>query len=85
MAPHQIDVRALQPRHLSVVAPLMDDLIAPAQRRRDVHSALHGTGRARDGAHGLERGAGSQQGLGRHARPVGAFAADELALDDHGR
>jgi hypothetical protein len=68
--------RAVQPRHLSGVAPLMDDLIAPAQRRRDVHAA-HGTGRARGARR--RRGAGSQQGLGRHARPVGALAADELA------
>ena len=29
-------------------------------------------------ARGLERGAGSQQGLGRHARPVRALAADQL-------
>ena len=77
----QGDAAAVQPLHLGRVVEVVDDLVATVEHR------LHGEGADRDSGNPLilgEQLAGSQQRLGGHARPVGALATDQLALDQRG-
>ena len=53
--------------------------------RVDVELAGRGLRRARDAARLVERLRGAEQRLRRHARVVGALAADEMVLDDRDR
>ena len=57
----------------------MDDLVAPREHRRDVEPSARTPGTRPHLAQQLGR---SQQRLRRHARVVGALAADEVLLDD---
>ena len=66
-----------QPALLAGVGVVRDHEVAPGERRLDVD--LRGRRRVARGVHRL---AGAQQRLRRDARPVGALAADELALDE---
>ena len=66
-----------QPLLLAGVGVVGDHEVAPGQRRLDVD--LRGRRRVARRVHGLAR---AQQRLGRDAGPVGALAADQLALDD---
>ena len=80
---HERDVAFLEPRQVRAVVEVVDHLVAPCEHgrgvdRRDVEAghALHLVGE-------LDR---AQQRLRRHARVVGAIAADERFLDDrHGQ
>ena len=76
-AAQQVDALARQPALLAGVGVVRDHEVAPGQRRLDVD--LRGGRRL---ARALHRLAGAQQRLGRDARPVGALAADQLALDE---
>ena len=72
------DAAVGEPALLPGVGPLRDHVVAPRERRPHVHL------RARpDVARALHGLAGAEQRLGRDARPVGALAPDQLALD-HG-
>ena len=73
----------VEPRHLAGVGVVGDHEVAPGERRRDVDRAGHGLARRRaTRARPATRLAGAQQRLRRDARPVGALAGDQLALDD---
>src|SRR3954453_11618908 len=54
----------------------------PAPGASTAPAAVDGLGRAGRLARGLERLAGAQQRLGRDAAPIGALAAEQLALGD---
>ena len=82
VAADQLDLAVLEPRQLRVVVEVVDDLVAPCERGRDVELAGHGLGGARDPLDLRERLVRSQQRLRRHARPERALAADEAVLDD---
>ena len=77
-AAQQVDALARQPALLPGVGVVRDHEVPPGQRRLDVDLRA-----GRRLARALHRLAGAQQRLGRDARPVGALAADQLALD-HG-
>ena len=82
VAADQRDAAVLEPRQLRVVVEVVDDLVAPRERRRHVELAgdrLLGAGDALDLG---ERLVGPQQRLRRHARPERALAADQPILDD---
>ena len=84
VAADQIDARTLDPRHLAGIRPVAREGVAAFEDGSDVEVAgdgFSGTGNATSGA---ERGRRAQQRLRGHAGPVGAFAADELVLDDDG-
>ena len=66
-----------QPALLAGVGVVGDHEVAPGERRLDVD--LGGRRRVARAVHRLAR---AQQRLGRDARPVGALAADQLALDE---
>ena len=73
----QVDALARQPALLPGVGVVGDHEVAPGERRLDVD--------LRAGPHiarALHRLAGAQQRLGRDARPVGALAPDQFALDE---
>ena len=75
--PDEGDAPLREPALLPGVGPLRDHVVAPGECRLDVHL------RARpDVARALHGLAGPEQRLGRDARPVGALAPDQLALDD---
>ena len=76
-AAQQLDADARQPALLAGVGVVRDHEVTPGERGVDVDL---GVGRGVAG--GVHRLAGAQQRLGRDACPVGAFAPDELALDD---
>ena len=76
-AADQVDALARQPALLAGVGVVRDHEVAPGQRRLDVD--LRARRRLAGRVHGLAR---AQQRLRRDARPVGALAADELALDE---
>ena len=76
--PQQVDSLARQPALLPGVGVVRDHEVTPGQRRRGVE--LRGGRRLACLVHRL---AGTQQRLGRDARPVGAFPPDQVALD-HG-
>ncbi len=73
----QIDAAIGQPLLGTGVRVVRDHVVAPGERGRDVDlCSRRGVIRI---VHGFTR---TEQGLGRYAGPVGALAADELALDD---
>ena len=74
----QVDALARQPLFLPGVGVVRDHEVTPGQRGG--HVDLRGAGRL---ARLMGRLTGAQQRLGRDARVVRAFAADEVALD-HG-
>ena len=82
VAADQLDPPVLEPRQLRVVVEVVDDLVAPRERRRDVELAGHRLGGARDPLDLRERLVGPQQRLRGHARPERALAADQPVLDD---
>jgi hypothetical protein len=82
VAAHQLDVARLEPRHLVSVVEPVDDLVAAAQRRADVDLAADDLRGARHACRLGEDLLGAQQRLRGHAGVEGAFAADEVALDD---
>ena len=63
-------------------SPAARHLVAVPEDARGVELSRHGLGGAGCKPRGGERLGGAQQRLGRHARVVGALAADELALDE---
>src|SRR5262249_38420576 len=73
----QIDPVLGEPALLTRVGVVGDLEIAPCQRGVDVDGGRRGGLLRR-----MRRPARAEQGLGGHARPVGALAADELALDE---
>ena len=83
-AADQVDAGAVDPLHLAVVVPVRGEAVAPGQRRRDVLLAGDRLLRPVDRPRLGERLGAAQQRLARHARPVGALAADELVLDEDG-
>ena len=76
-AAQQVDAVVGQPALLAGVGVVGDHEVAPGERGLDVD--LRGRRRVARAVHRLAR---PQQRLGRDARPVGALAADQLALDD---
>ena len=76
-AAQQVDAVVRQPALLPGVGVVGDHEVAPRERRLDVD--LRGRRRLARAVHRLAR---PQQRLRRDARPVGALAADQLALDD---
>ncbi|MDQ1171579.1 hypothetical protein QE392_003383 [Microbacterium proteolyticum] len=83
MPAHEIDPRALQPLDLTGVVVVAGHGVASAQDGGDIELAGDGLFRAVDVARGAQRGTAAQEGLGGHACPVRALAADELGLDDY--
>ena len=79
-AAKQVDALVGEPALLAGVGVVRDHEVAPGERRRDVDLRAR-----RRLARRVHRLAGAQQRLGRDARPVGALAADELALDERRR
>ena len=83
--------RASMPRSSSqgswtAVVEVVDDLVAARAAPPSTSSSPRDRlGRARDAARLVERLGRAQQGLRRHARVVGALAADEVALDERDR
>src|SRR5699024_3005447 len=77
---HHLDAGALGPVHLTGVVVVGDPRIAPQQQRIPVH--LWG-GDPRQVRGGVRDGGRAQQRLRGDARVVGAFTAQQLALDDH--
>ena len=77
LAPDQFDAPIRQPFLLSRIRIVGHHVVAPVERRLHIHL---GTGV--DVAGALDRLPGTQERLGRDARPVRALAADQLALDD---
>ena len=76
-AAQQGDAVVREPALLARVGVVRDHEVAPGERRLDVDLR-----RRRRVARGVHRLARAQQRLRRDARPVGALAADELALDE---
>ncbi len=85
MSPDEVDPRALEPRHLAVVVPVVRDAVAACEHGGDIDAAGDRLARPVDVSRRAQGGAGAQQRLRGHTGPVGAFAADELALHDHRR
>ena len=76
-ASQQVDPRAGQPVLLAGVGVVGDHEVAPGERRGDIDLRI-----GRRVARGVDGLARAQQRLGRDAGPVGALAADELALGE---
>src|SRR3954447_24376008 len=82
-APEQLDAALGEPGELAGVVAVGDHLVAALERRPRIRvGALEALRRAADTVRLGERLGRAQQSLRRHARVVGAFAADQLALDD---
>src|SRR5690554_2147082 len=77
MAAYQCDAVLRQPLLLTGVGVVGHHVIAPRERGRDINFRLR-----RCCVRCVRCFAGAQQSLGWNAGPVGALAADELALDD---
>ena len=69
----------------AAVVEVVDDLVAPRQRRGHVQLAGHRLGGTRDPARLGQRLRRAQQRLGGHAGLERAFAADQLLLDQRDR
>jgi len=76
----QLDTGALGPGRLAGVVVAVGHVVAPAERRLGVEAGGHGLGRAGRLARGRQRLARTEQGLRGNAGPVGALAAQQLAL-----
>ena len=76
-AAQQVDALARQPALLAGVGVVGDHEVTPGERRLDVD--LRARRRVARRVHRLAR---AQQRLRRDARPVGALAPDQLALDE---
>ena len=74
--PQQVNTLAREPALLPGVGVVRDHEVTPVQCRPGVN--LRGGRRLARGVHRLSR---AQQRLGRDARPVGALAPDQIALD----
>ena len=78
-AAHERDASLLEPGQLTAVVEVRDHLVAAREHRGHAERAELEPGYAGDLTCELDR---AQQGLRRHARVEGAFAADEAVLDD---
>lgn len=83
VAADQVDTGRVQPADLSVVLPVGGELVAVGEHRGHVQGHVRGVLEAGDPARLGAGGDRAQQGLAGHARPVGAFAADQFALHEH--
>ena len=81
-AAQDVDALTLRPALRTGVVVAADHEVAPGQRRGDIDRAGHRLGGAGRLARRPQRLTGTEQGLGRDARPVVALAAQPLALDD---
>ena len=80
-APGEIDVVGLEPLHLPVVLPVGGEAVTPAQHCGTVDGAGDRLTGAVDRERFAKRLTTPEQGLARHARPIGAVTADQLVLD----
>src|SRR6516162_9144327 len=78
-AAKQVDPRLLQPFDLAVVFPVVREGVAAGQDRRGIEARADGAAHAVGLCYRRHR---AKQRLARHARPVRAFAADELRFHD---
>jgi hypothetical protein len=85
VAADQVDAGVVQPLDLAGVAPVGGESVAPGEHRGWVQIAADGLAGSRQCASGAEGRGVAEQGLGRHAGPVRALAADELVFDDRRR
>ncbi len=85
MTAHEVDVGALQPLDLTGVVPVMREVVPALEHGRHVQGTGHRLARPAHPLGGEQRLHGPQESLARHARPVGALAADKFRLDHHGR
>ena len=83
VAADQLDPGVLDPLDLAVVLPVGREVVAALQDGGRVQGPGDGFFGAGDGLGAVEGGAGTQQRLGRHAGPVGAFAAHQFRFDQH--
>ena len=77
-----VDALGLERLGLRGILVVAHHEVTPLERCLGIQPAGHGLARTRRLARRLECLAGTQQGLGGHAGPVVALAADQLALDD---
>ena len=82
LAAHELDVAIGEPLLLRRVVAAARHLVAVPEDARGVELSRHGLGGAGCKPRGGERLGRTKQRLRRHARVVGALAADELALDE---
>ena len=83
VAADQLDPGVLDPLDLAVILPVGREVVAAFQDGGCVQGPGDGLCGAGDGLGAVEGGAGTQQRLGRHAGPVGAFAAHQFGFDQH--
>ncbi len=82
MAAYQCSPGTFEPLDLAGVVPIGGDPVAAGESAASTSSSpVIASASARHSAGGREHLPGSQQRLARHARPVGALAAQELCLD----
>lgn len=82
---HEVGADPVDPLGLAVVLPIAGELVAAGEHRGGVEAAGDRLGRAAHAAGGGESLDRPQQRFAWHARPVGAFAADQFAFDDRAR
>jgi hypothetical protein len=82
VAAQQPDAGVAHPVHLRLIVPVVHELVAACEDARNVQFARDGRARALDALGGAQCVPAAQQRLGRHAGPVRALPADELALDE---
>src|SRR5579864_3334721 len=81
-AAREVDLMSAQPLDLAVVLPVRREPVAPAEDGCTVDHAGHRLGGAVDRLRRPQHLPAAQECLARHARPVRAVTADQLALDD---
>ena len=82
---HDGDAAILEPGQSTGVVPVAGDPVPRSERRLCVRATGDGAGRTGNPPGGGEDVARPDQRLRRHAPPVGALAADQLALHDRHR
>ena len=80
-APHEGGPQPVEPPDLALVVPPGGHPVPPGQRLRRVEVPGDGRSGPRHPTCGGEHLSRPQEGLARHARPVGALATHQLALD----
>ena len=81
LAAEQLDPALLEPGQLAGVVEVVDHLVAAVEHRLGVEIPGHRLRTPGHAAHLLQQLAGAQQRLRGHAGVEGAFAADQLLLD----